>query len=60
MGLNIEIDYEFSLLLFSNLTFKNKIEIITFGNLDFVISFSIQNLNLLLFIFSLFGFLSTS
>ena len=58
MGLNIEIDYGQNSLYYFLVTslLKNKIEIITFGNLDFVISFSIQNLNLLLFIFSLFGF----
>ena len=58
MGLNVEIDYGQNSLYYFLVTslLKNKIEIITFGNLDFVISFSIQNLNLLLFIFSLFGF----
>ena len=58
MGLNVEIDYGQNSLYYFLVTslLKNKIEIITFGNLDFVISFSVQNLNLLLFIFSLFGF----
>ena len=61
MGLNVEIDYGQNSLYYFLVTslLKNKIEIITFGNLDFVISFSVQNLNLLLFIFSYLG-LSTS
>ena len=58
MGLNVEIDYGQNSLYYLLVTslLKNKIETITFGNLDFVISFTIQNLNLLLFVFSLFGF----
>ena len=58
MGLNVDIDYGQNSLYYLLVTslLKNKFETITYGNLDFVISFSIQNLNLLLFIFSLFGF----
>lgn len=58
MGLNVDIDYGQNSLYYLLVTtlLKNKFETITYGNLDFVISFSIQNLNLLLFLFSLFGF----
>ena len=60
MGLNVEIDYGQNSLYYLLVTslLKNKIETITFGNLDFVISFTIQNLNLLLFVFSLFDFIN--
>ena len=58
MGLNVEIDYGQNSLYYLLVTtfFRNKIDIVDFGNLDFIISFSVQNLNLVLFIFSLFGF----
>ncbi len=58
MGLNVEIDYGQNSLYYLLVAtfFRNKIDIIDFGNLDFIISFSVQNLNLVLFIFSLFGF----
>tara|TARA_X000000368_G_C23052486_1_gene722141 strand:+ start:416 stop:2185 length:1770 start_codon:yes stop_codon:yes gene_type:complete len=58
MGLNVEIDYGQNTIyyLFVTMILKSKIELIDFGNLEYIISSSVQNLNLILFLISLLGF----
>lgn len=57
LGVEVDIDYGQGVLYYYliSLSVKNKIELINIGNIDYVISSSIHNVNLILFIFGLVG-----
>ena len=57
LGLEVEIDYGQNSLYYFLISqsIKNKIEIINFANIDIVISFSVQNVNFIIYIIGLYG-----
>ena len=57
LGVKVDIDYGQGVLYYYliSLSIKNKIELINIGNIDYILSSSVHNVNLALFIFGLVG-----